>query len=308
MEHKVGYVDKESAAKISPFLDQEVSYQIEVGKIGPNSIKLKLLLNISQPPVKAPKPSSLNKAGIYKISVEKDKYVYIGQSTKINVRIQNHWDDLTYGNHTNKYLQAQWNEQGDENFSAHVIEHVPEEINSSLAQQRWLAEREQYWISEYRKSHICLNITDGEIIETKSALREFDAENKAHDQCVKEKKKIIKAEIEKLEVKARELRNMTYEREEKVNKILEYIRKNSGIIGFFLGSASKQAIESKEKELDIFLPLLTASQAELKLVWNKIFELKEKHRSLKTIKQQERFINNKLIGFGVYRSSKKRIY
>lgn len=84
--------------------------------------------------------------------------------------------------------------------------------------------------------------------------------------------------------------------------------KNTGVIGFFVGSSSKLVVEQKKATLESLKSQLRSAQTERKQLSEKILSLKQKRRGLKTTKQIENLVNNRLIGFGIAPTSKKRIY
>lgn len=207
--HKVGYVDKESAVRVSQLLQKGVAFKVEVGAISAQTIKISLKFEIDGLAVSPPKPNPRNTSGIYKISISGGKYVYVGQSNSINSRLKAHWSELAALAHPNRHLQAYWNDLGESHFSAEIVEVAPDHLSKGLEQQRWLAQREKFWIEKYRKSSNCLNILDGEVIPTKKALAELANEEKAYDQKIKEDKKQISAELKLLEEKLKKQEAMS---------------------------------------------------------------------------------------------------
>jgi hypothetical protein len=305
--HKVGYVDKESAARVSLLLQKGVTFQVEVGAISSQTIKIALKFKMEDLAVSPPKPNPRDASGIYKISISGGKYVYIGQSNSINTRLRAHWSELAALAHTNRHLQAYWNDLGESHFSADVVEVAPDHLSKGLEQQRWLAQREKFWIEKYRKSSNCLNILDGEVIPTKKALAELAYEEKAYDQKIKEEKKQLSADLKLLEEKLKKVRGNEYDLYSKVREIASFIFKNSGVIGFFVGSSSKQVVAQKKVVLESIQSQLRTAQAERKQLSEKILNLKQKRRGLKTTKQIENLVNHR-VGFGIAPTSKKKIY
>lgn len=80
--------------------------------------------------------------GIYKITNMSNGKVYVGQSKDIEVRWQQHKDELEKGKHCNKSMQYDYKR----NPSAFVFE-VLEECHLSL-----LNMREKYWIDQYKST------------------------------------------------------------------------------------------------------------------------------------------------------------
>ena len=305
--HKVGYVDKESAFRVANILRMKANYQVNVKSISSTTINLDFIYEVKEKAPDAPKLSITNKTGIYKISVNDDERVYVGQSNSINERLKTHWNDLAQYSHPNKHLQRNWNEYGENKFKASILELAPEHIKPGLELQRWLAEREKHWIQYYRNKTTCLNITDGEVIPTKKAVDEFAKEQKAYDQNIKLQKKIIKAEIEDKQKRCSESVANLRSIEQQVEGINSFLFANTGIIGFVIGSSSKLQIEKKRKELDALLPRLHALRSEVNAKLEEINQLKKKHRGLKTIKQLENLVGSQFIKIGKSPPSLRKI-
>ena len=306
--HKVGHIDRESATRVSPLLQKGVTFQIEVGTISSQTIKIRLTHEMADLEVSSPKLSLQNASGIYKISISAGQYVYIGQSNAVNSRLKKHWTDLAAHAHANKHLQAHWADVGESYFSAEIVELVPVHLAKGLEQQRWLADREKYWIEKYRKTSNCLNILDGEVIATKKALAELVSEEKAHDLKIKEEKKQITVELKILEEKLKRARTHKYDLDSKVKELASFVFKNSGVIGFFVGSSTKSVVDQKKVALESCRFQLQVAQTDEQQLSEKISNLKQKRRGLKTTKQIENLVNNRLIGFGIAPNSKKKIY
>ena len=306
--HKVGYVDKESAIRVSQLLQKGIAFQVEVGAISPQAIKIFIKFWMDGLAVSPPKPNLRNVSGIYSILISEGKYVYIGQSNSINSRLKTHWTELATSAHPNKYLQAYWNDLGESHFSALIVEVTPDHLSKGLEQQRWLAQREKFWIEKYRKSSNCLNILDGEVIPTKKALTELASEEKSYDQKIREEKKQITAELQLLEEKIKKARNNEQDLDSKIRDLDSFLFKNSGVVGFFVGTSSKAVVEQKKATLESLRSQLRVVQTERQQLLEKFLNLKKKRKGLKTTKQMENLVNNRLIGFGIAPTSKKRIY
>jgi group I intron endonuclease len=79
--------------------------------------------------------------GIYSITNLKNKKRYIGSSSRIPKRFNEHKNELRRGVHKNPYLQNSWNKNGQDQFKFEVIE---------LCDVLCLTEREEYWIELYK--------------------------------------------------------------------------------------------------------------------------------------------------------------
>jgi hypothetical protein len=304
MSHRIGYLDKDSALAISSLLDRGYSYQITTNSFSSSSKSIGLSIEFSIPEesyVSTPKAD--DSAGIYKISIEDDEYVYIGQSNDIKKRWSTHWNDLQFNIHGNKNLQALWNGKGSVVFKTSVIETVPSNLASGLERQRWLAEREQYWIKFYRDKAICVNITDGEVIATNKAVKEYEVEQrkiiKEHDEPIKARKKEIKLLIEKLDIDLEIQRRKLGEIRAEVGELDSYIRKNSGLRGFFTGSVPKSLVDLKRPKLENLMNTLKAQETVVSDLNSKKINLRNESKKLKTYKQLENRGNQVLVRYGI---------
>jgi group I intron endonuclease len=79
--------------------------------------------------------------GIYLITNNINKKVYVGSSQDIKRRFYLHKHYLNKGNHTNKHLQNAWNEYGKDSFSFSIIDQI-----DNIEQ---LLEKEKAYILEY---------------------------------------------------------------------------------------------------------------------------------------------------------------
>lgn len=89
-------------------------------------------------------------SGIYKIENIINSKIYIGSSSKLNIRFNTHKHDLKVGRHGNSYLQNAWNKYGEKCFKFSIIEIVKD--------VKLLEEREQYWCDFYSKTNELYNI------------------------------------------------------------------------------------------------------------------------------------------------------
>lgn len=90
--------------------------------------------------------------GIYLIKNLITKKIYLGQSSNIKRRFQEHKYKLKNGSHRNIYLQNAWNKYGSDNFTFEIIEECPlEEIN----------QKEIFYISKFKEISEMYNFTEG---------------------------------------------------------------------------------------------------------------------------------------------------
>ena len=83
------------------------------------------------------------KTGIYKITNNKTKKIYIGSSINILRRWVEHKSELNKNTHKNNKIQKSWNKYGNNNFTFTIIEECEKEL---------LISREQFYLDELLKS------------------------------------------------------------------------------------------------------------------------------------------------------------
>jgi len=142
-------------------------------------------------------------SGIYKITCNPNKRVYVGSSVNLRARLHQHIHFLLKGKHHNVHLQRAFNKYGIDNFTFSVIEEC--EVDRLL-------EREEYYINKYSSLHndkgfnIVATPTDGGVgktvsEETKRKLSDrFSGEgNPNYGKCLSEetKEKIRQAHLGK---------------------------------------------------------------------------------------------------------------
>jgi group I intron endonuclease len=110
--------------------------------------------------------------GIYKIVNSVTGEVYVGSSRSVANRIQKHMNDMTDRKHENKSLEELWHRHGAHTFSFSIVELVDDE--------RYLLEKERYWIAQLggkqamlnKKDHSNLERTNISVpLETRDSLR-----------------------------------------------------------------------------------------------------------------------------------------
>jgi len=95
-----------------------------------------------------------SKIGIYKIMNINNGDSYIGSSTQLNRRLNQHKRSLLNNKHINKHLQSAWNKYGEDNFKFEVIEELEHLSNlSKTTQFEYIFNREQYYIDNYNSKY-----------------------------------------------------------------------------------------------------------------------------------------------------------
>jgi group I intron endonuclease len=92
--------------------------------------------------------------GVYQIKCIINNKIYIGSSMRIKERWSRHKSNLRRGYHSNKVLQRDWNNYGEENFEFSVLERCPIEKLHAY-EQKYLDELQPFLDNErgYNKLH-----------------------------------------------------------------------------------------------------------------------------------------------------------
>jgi group I intron endonuclease len=88
-------------------------------------------------------------SGVYRLLNTRTKKFYIGSSENIELRFQQHEDDLTLGIHYNKYLLAAWRKSHRSEWRFEVIEKCRPDVR---------LRKEQTWIDRYWDSGQLYNL------------------------------------------------------------------------------------------------------------------------------------------------------
>ena len=149
-------------------------------------------------------------AGIYIIECQDNKLTYVGQSSNVKRRFNEHFNDLSIGFHHNVDLQDTWINNKNSIFNFKLMEEFPIKYQGNIEDRKWLELNEIKWIEHYNKLGYCLNRTKGEFVDTRKTLIEQekidseikrinDIKNKISDDNIKANKKLIKNKILELE-------------------------------------------------------------------------------------------------------------
>ena len=95
--------------------------------------------------------------GIYKITNLKNNLVYIGSSINISKRWSEHKIKLSENKHENPFLQAAWQEFGQECFKFEIIELVFDKNR--------LIEREQAWLDQLNSADRAFGYNNRRIVD-----------------------------------------------------------------------------------------------------------------------------------------------
>ncbi len=236
--------------------------------------------------------------GIYAIECEDNKLTYVGQSSNIKRRFDEHLNNLSIGFHHNVDLQHTWINNQNSIFNFKLIEEFPTKYQGNIEDRKWLELSEVKWIAHYNKLELCLNRTKGEFVDTRKTLieqekinleikRVNDLKNKINDDAIKATKRIIKDKILELE----EIIEKENERLEPLRnkiKVLEnWIIENSKFFSFMESSVVKKNKEIKIKEKSDLSKLLDVETVKLREIYKEIKTLETDYRLLRTSKQKK---------------------
>ena len=118
--------------------------------------------------------------------------------------------------------------------------------------------------------------------------------NKEHDTYVKKRKKEINLQIQEINVNVLEPRKRQQTALQNVRQLEQFINSNTGIRGFFFGSASQTTVGFKKAELVRAKVELTKAEAVVSEFIAKIAKLKTEYNGLKTVKQQQQAISRRM--------------
>lgn len=82
--------------------------------------------------------------GVYKITSNKNKKIYVGSSIDIELRRKNHFNQLRRGIHKNKKLQNHYNKYGANDLVFEIIEKVDDISNLLVVEQKYIDEFDSF--------------------------------------------------------------------------------------------------------------------------------------------------------------------
>jgi hypothetical protein len=278
------YFDKEIVLRGCEYVFKTISYQLtkdneyidfefEVDLIEQNQIKIeyaKRNLNIFN--------NKLNNKiiGIYLFRI--DDLSYIGQSSHIYRRLDNHLNSLNEGNHHNNELQDAWN-QGFEKISIEVLEKLDNQL-TPMQQQEWLAEKEIQYIEKFADCNLA-NKTKGELIITNKSYAEYMQRNSSIENKIKSERKNKKIQyqemIDAITINNQKIRNTIDSIDLQIKKINANKTSFESFVSFF------GFIKEDEKNL----LNLKANQKQLLTPRDVIFDLNHKMSQLRKRKFTE---------------------
>ena len=285
----IGTVDKNDLWRISGLVFRSNVQSIRLLSFSENFLQIELVLVSSLEDKNIPIPIDGKVSGIYKISIENDKYIYIGQSGDIRRRIEQHWTELSFGTHHNMQMQRLFDMDSLANHSIEILDLLLEKHTGDYEQQKFLGEREKYWIDVYKSGTHLLNRTSGEIVPTKKAIKEHQELSKQRDEKfdtnVKETRKKINTEIKSLEDQVRLHRVIEYDENVKAKEYEKFLFKNSGVIGFFFGNSTREELALIRDKLSRSRIRLNAINDVIQSIKLEIADLKLKRKRSRTTKE-----------------------
>lgn len=222
-------------------------------------------------------------AGIYKIEHLPSKSIYIGQSNNLDSRISSHKLTLRKGKHSNQKLQDLWTASDESDFIFEICIIAPKAL-SPLELQRWLVAKERESINHHRNSHFTLNKIEPEIVATKTAIKEYQAEkrikNKENDKRISQERKKIKGIINHLGLTISPKRSELYRLRELKFAAEKYIKKHTGWRSLFYGGLPYYQIDELKMKLSELEKHISDIKPEVQKVECEIRELKLKYKRL----------------------------
>jgi hypothetical protein len=259
------------------------------------SIQLRLIAEIPDFDYLDPLSSS---AGIYALRIESENAIYVGQTRDFRQRIEGHFKSLAFGVHINRGLQEIYRDHGIDAFHVEVIENLPNQWSGTVADQSWLAEREQHWIAHYKnQSGIrCLNKTSGEFIETKKTLEQKrideialqQAKAKAdaeHDQRVRAEKLRLREEIAKAEQSLEVEEARTKPLRMALHSHESWLADNATFFTIFLSRNRRQELSDVRRKTELLRSEVHQEMQKTLLLNQELKKLKKELNSKKTSRQ-----------------------
>jgi len=160
--------------------NEYIDFEFEVNVLEKNQIKIELAKNR----LRFYEHVNSKIIGIYLLKI--DNVNYIGQSSHIYKRLDNHLTSLNDSKHHNDVLQEAWDE-GFQNITLTVLEELTKPLTPIL-QQEWLAEKEIHFIKKFSQENLA-NKTKGELIVTSQSYAEYIERNSAIEKMIKDKRK-----------------------------------------------------------------------------------------------------------------------
>lgn len=274
--------------KIDDLILRKSVSSINLVSVNKRAVTLNLHLTAEVNLDNVPKLANVPTAGIYMISVNDGKSVYVGQSGNVNQRLLNHWKNLFLGTHHNRPLQRAWDNSLNK-FKAVLLEALENPYIGDYQQQKYLEAREKYWIAKYREEAQVLNRTDGEIIATPLAVKEFNEITKIKDDeynnNVKKIRKEINSKIKLMNEENRKRSFRIYQLNDEVKELKKYIFWNTGIVSIF-SSAKPSEIRNKKIRLEIAQHALSQLQMKNSEIRREIKLLEQERRLHRTTREK----------------------
>lgn len=237
-------------------------------------------------------------AGIYTLRIESENAIYVGQTRDFRQRLESHLKSLAFGVHINRDLQEIYRDHGIDAFYVEIIENLPNQWSGTVADQSWLAKREQHWIAHYKsQSGIrCLNKTSGEFIETKKTLEQRQIDEIArqqvkakadaeHDQRVRAEKLRLREEIAKTEQSLEVEEARTKPLRMALHSHESWLVENSTFFTIFLSRSKRQALSDARRKTELLRSRVHQEMQKTALLNQELKRLKKDLNSKKTSKQ-----------------------
>lgn len=189
-------------------------------------------------------------SGIYRIRNLINNKIYIGQSSNIKRRWEDHKYKLNHQKHPNFHLQSSWNKYEEKNFVFEIIEKMKNSIKELLR------EREQYWCDFYDASNPSKGYNSRIIVESNLGLKSSE----------KTKKKLSEAK--------KGIKHHMYGKHHKENTKKKISESQIGSKNHNFG---KKCLENIKQNLSNKFSGEGSSSA--KLSWEEINEIREKYKT-----------------------------
>ncbi|MES2493575.1 MAG: HIRAN domain-containing protein [Pseudomonadota bacterium] len=261
----LGHIDRKAAAIIAPLLDDGAGSQISIDTSRarlPGSIPVAVKIDRPIQKSVAPLVCEVGVVGIYRIFIKRYERCYIGQSINVQNRLEEHWDELSRGIHTNPELRRAWQAEGAAVFGAEVLEKAPRGL-SGLALARWLVERERAWVTSFGGLRSTFNVKEPRIVLDDEARAALSRERLSYAD-----------ELATLERTSAALSQGIYERRDRADDARRWIKDASGFWGWFASAEIKRHAELANRELPALQEKIRTLEENARKVNEKLHALK----------------------------------
>lgn len=191
-----GYIEKEKSSLVNHIVSTSSTISVSIKKTDEFEITIFITFENKSESVTFEKLSNGDEPGIYEISFafNESRFRYIGQSVHINNRLRQHYRELSRLSHHNKQMQHAWTKDSTK-FKCKILDTISPNL-SPLHQQFMLFQLELQHIENAGSTSV--NAIAGDLVFTEESLVEFDKLIRFLKGKIKDKRKVLAYEKEKI--------------------------------------------------------------------------------------------------------------